>query len=301
MSSIAYVTDQYMLEFHRLNGSKTMNFWRFQSTKNFTDFEQGDLLFFLAKGSERRQGKRKEKGIIGYGRLKETNNYSFKKMWDTYSIENGYATKEELKDAICKIAKDNKVPKKMNCLYLQDVVFFQSPVYLSEIGLTISNNMESFIYLDKEDKTITNKILQKGKESGVDLWASLINEVNDSSIFEEEEIRHALSETFKILKEPCFDNKEFSKLKKLAIEYKKETNYEYIKGSKLMIYRYHNGKLEITVFTSNYKKYDDYYLKLLGYLISFKNLFLKKYEYSVILDYKLLPNDEILQEIVKGE
>jgi hypothetical protein len=67
MSSIAYITDKNMIEFHRLNGNSTINFWRPSIGKRFTDFHPGDLLFFLAKGTER--GSTKEKGLIGYGTI----------------------------------------------------------------------------------------------------------------------------------------------------------------------------------------------------------------------------------------
>lgn len=94
MASIAYVTDGNMIEFHRLNGHRTMNFWRPTTNKKFADFNQGDVLFFLAKGTER--GRKREKGLVGFGRFAQAHSMSFSKMWNTYGIENGYASKEEL-------------------------------------------------------------------------------------------------------------------------------------------------------------------------------------------------------------
>ena len=49
MSSIAYVTDEKMLEYHRLCRNKDILFWRLSSRKKFTDFRKGDLLFFFAR------------------------------------------------------------------------------------------------------------------------------------------------------------------------------------------------------------------------------------------------------------
>ena len=141
MASIAYITDRNMIEFHRLNGNRTMNFWRPSNSKKFTDFKPGDLLFFLAKGSER--GRHREKGIVGYGRFQKAHTLSFRQMWNVYGTENGYASEDELYDAIVKVSKNKKMPKLMNCLYLTDVVFFQAPIYLSEIGVAISNKVES--------------------------------------------------------------------------------------------------------------------------------------------------------------
>ena len=98
MASIAYITDRNMIEFHRLNGNRTMNFWRPSNSKKFTDFKPGDLLFFLAKGSER--GRHREKGIVGYGRFQKAHTLSFRQMWNVYGTENGYASEDELYDAI---------------------------------------------------------------------------------------------------------------------------------------------------------------------------------------------------------
>ena len=61
MSSIAYITDSKMLEMHRLNAHKTMNFWRLSNKINFSDFNKGDLVFFLSK--DKQHLRKKEKGI----------------------------------------------------------------------------------------------------------------------------------------------------------------------------------------------------------------------------------------------
>ena len=51
MAAIAYVSDDKMLDFHRINGSQEIVFWRL-STKKFSSFQPGDLLFFLSKSYE---------------------------------------------------------------------------------------------------------------------------------------------------------------------------------------------------------------------------------------------------------
>ena len=165
MSAIAYITDSKMLELHRLNNHKIMNFWRPSGNINFTDFGEDDLLFFLSKDKEHR--KKKEKGIVGFGRVKQMQTASTKTMWDRYGIYNGYNTYEEFKEAILKVCKDKKLPKKISGFLLEDVTFFQ-PVYLSECGMKISNNIESYIYL-KSEKTVLN-LLDLAKQSG-DLWS----------------------------------------------------------------------------------------------------------------------------------
>ena len=77
MASIAYVTDRKMIEFHRAYGNQMMNFWRPSSMKQFSQFNPGDYLFFLAKGTERFNGK--EKGIVGYGKYNSAHTMSDRK------------------------------------------------------------------------------------------------------------------------------------------------------------------------------------------------------------------------------
>ena len=167
MSAIAYITNQEMIEFHRLNGNKTINFWRLGNTKKISFFKKGDLLFFLSKGTE----KGKEKGIVGYGVFQKSMDLNIHQMWTQYKEQNGYATKEKLMEEIIRISKNNKIPKVLNCLYLKNVVFFQTPVYLSEIGVYISNKMESYMYLDKENITNTYRILKVAENVGSDIWS----------------------------------------------------------------------------------------------------------------------------------
>lgn len=171
MASIAYITDKNMIEYHRVNGNHTINFWKPSTTRKIQDFHVGDFLFFLAKGTEK--GIRKEKGIIGYGKLKKSYTLSFSQMWNRYGCKNGYASKELLEEAICKVTKNHKIPDYLNCLILEDLVFFQAPVYLSEIGVEISNSIESYTYLDKTNIMNTSKILEVAQSVGVDLWSSM--------------------------------------------------------------------------------------------------------------------------------
>ena len=152
MSSIAYVTDRDMIEYHRINGNTSMNFWRAGTTKKFTDFKKNDLLFFLAKGTERKR----EKGIIGYGRFTHCHNLTIHDMWKKYKNLNGYSSEKELSEAIHKMYDD--VPEKMNFIYLEDVVFFGYPIYLSELNITVSNKLETYIYLDKDERNFTSEI-----------------------------------------------------------------------------------------------------------------------------------------------
>jgi hypothetical protein len=190
MASIVYVSDKDMLEFHRLNGNREINFWRI-STKRFTGFKPGDLLFFLSKRPE--DLKNKEKGIIGYGCLVETKSMSCSQMWNTYGEKNGFATKKELTDAIIRIAKDNRIPKKINCLLLKDVQFFQGPVFLSELGMKVASNLESFSYIDTEENRLTLAVLNKARTIGIDTWSSTQGTVTSTAAFEQELMKYQIA------------------------------------------------------------------------------------------------------------
>ncbi len=187
MSSIAYVSDESMLSYHRLQGSRSLNFWRLTSRNTFTDFHKGDLLFFYCK----LQGQ-SEKAFVGYGHYDGNASLSLNQMWNRYEKENGFDTKEDLQREIERLARNHVVPKRMNCLYLKDIVFFEQPVFPSDVGIQISSKLESYTYLDQIDPNATVKILQKAEEFGIDSWSTLDFERSEN-IFEKDEVRYLLT------------------------------------------------------------------------------------------------------------
>ena len=222
MSAIAYITDSKMLELHRLNSHKTINFWRLSINLNFSDFSIGDLVFFLSKDKEHMKGK--EKGIVGFGRLKEIEINSIKKMWERHGILNGYRTLDEFKEAVIKVSKEKKLPKKISSFYLENVTFFQ-PVYLSECGMLISNNIESYTYL-KPESTIIN-LLDMAKE-GKDLWSSLLD---SNEAIEEEKLLYALFASHKKLGDVPSNEKTTKKAYRCLKNYVDNTKYSFIQDS----------------------------------------------------------------------
>lgn len=186
MSSIAYITDHQMMEYHRLNGNRIINFWKPSTIKKISNFKKGDYLFFLAKGTEK--GERKEKGIVGYGKLEKMYTMTFSQMWDKFETKNGYPSKEALEEAIMKITKNHEIPEYLSCFQLVEVTFFQAPVYLSEIGMEISNKIESYIYIDKTDVQNTSKILQLANDVGIDMWSALFHDENTSIFIKDAQI-----------------------------------------------------------------------------------------------------------------
>jgi len=243
MSSIAYITDSKMLELHRLNNHKTMNFWRLSNNNNFSDFTVDDLVFFLSKDKEHMN--QKEKGIVGFGRVKQIHLCSVKQMWETYEDLNGYKTLEEFKDAILAVSKDKKLPKKISSFYLEDVVFFQ-PVYLSECGLNISRNVESYIYIKPEE--VVFRLLDIAKNSK-DLW----------STFEDEDIEkeyrlYALFLAHKKIGNYDLDKNQIKKITKVLNNIKDNSDYEYVQNSFTELYKVKGKNIEILMY--NDKDFD---------------------------------------------
>lgn len=232
MASILHVCDAQMIEFHRINGNKTINFWRPSPSKRFSNFHIGDYLFFYV-----RLANRKEKAIVGYGHLAKITSMSFNNMWNTYKEENGYASKEAFKEAIIRLNKDNIVPAKLTGLYLQDVAFFQSPLFLSEIGIHISKRLESYCYLDKEDDMATAKVLRYANEVGLDLWTSMISNDNSDNFKKDENI-YILKQTI-IEHALVLTNKQNRK----AMHLLHDASIKFINNIKYMGYRYDDDKL----------------------------------------------------------
>lgn len=264
MASIAYVTDKNMIEFHRLNGNHTMNFWRLSSQRKFTHFAKGDYLFFLAKGSEHRITR--EKGIIGYGKLAFTKTMTFNQMWNEYGSLNGFSSREEFRETVLKVSKSKTIPKSMHSLYLEDIIFFKYPLYLSEININISANLESFFYLDRKGVSATTKILKKAQEIGIDAWQFALDDQINQQIFEKDLQNHVLSELINTIFQP-----KSTTARTLRQFIKEKSDYEFIKGSTDVII---NPLSQHLIFNYEYKERtkDNQFYSLLGRIMAFKKL-----------------------------
>ena len=285
MSCIAYVTDSKMLELHRLNNHKTMNFWRLSNNMSFSDFSYGDLVFFLSKDKE--HSNNKEKGIVGFGRLVSMNLCSVNKMWDKYKELNGYRTLEDFTAAIAKVSKDKKTPKKISSFYLEGVTFFQ-PIYLSECGMNISNNVESYIYLSDD---VSDKLLSLAKDNR-DLWSSF-SDGNDT--IEQEELLRSLFETHSKIKDVPYNLKQekiiSEKMKELCNgEYRCMNNsvneVYYLKDKYLEIVFYHDKKTDNRLLIGQSRMY-------LYYMSSYCNR-------ELTLKFKTSDNDADLEYLLNN-
>ena len=109
MSSIAYVTDEKMLEYHRLCRNRDILFWRLSSRKKFTDFRKGDLLFFFARPAHSRR-----KGLIGYAHFDSVKRLSLRQMWNKFNTSTGYDSMQLLSEAILDVQGKAKLLKKFS-------------------------------------------------------------------------------------------------------------------------------------------------------------------------------------------
>ena len=241
MSSIAYVTDEKMIEYHRLCGNRSMNFWRLSARSGFTNFRRGDLLFFYA-----RRGHMRSKALLGYAHYVATEKLSLRQMWNKYGNANGYDSKEQMEEAIRKAARSGKVPEKLNCLYLTDAVYFREPVIPEEIGITISSQLESYCYLDREDPQVTVRILKQAEKGGIDLWSAAQSFEPENS-FRADEVRHQLAVIRAEIGRDGRNGREETRARRLARQRLKEPGWEMIRGSETDCFRMENDVLTIAL------------------------------------------------------
>lgn len=224
MSSIAYVADENMLEYHRLCRNRTILFWRLSNKRKFKDFKKGDLLFFYSRPAYGRK-----KGLVGYAHYDSMKRLSLTQMWTRFKEATGYSDQKRLSDAIMKASKGN-IPKQMSCLYLTDVVFFLTPVYAEEAGIVLPVNLESYTYLDKDDPTITVRILERAAEHGIDLW-SADPERKPDEIFRDDVLQHKMAMIYRRIGEQSGSEREKNALHKLTAKILLQENKELIRGS----------------------------------------------------------------------
>ena len=289
MSAIAYITDSKLLELHRLNAHKTMNFWRLSTKTSFSDFGKDDLVFFLSKDKEHM--KKKEKGIVGFGRLENIYTYAPKTMWNKFGNENGYNTYDEFKEAIEKVSKLHVLPKKISSFYLNNIVFFQSPIYLSELGIKISNNVESYVYIKPEESVI--KLLEYGKEA-IDIWSS--SEMAEK-IIENEQLNTSLKLAQKDIGDFKLSEtriKSGNRTMKKIVE--NNPGCKFIGKSKLDVALVNDRDILIVLY--NHKEID--YRLLIGQAELYKKYIMKYYNGPFKIYFKTSDNNKGLNDLINS-
>lgn len=291
MGSIAYITDKRMMEYHRLHGNSIINFWK-PSIKSISDFQKGDLLFFLTKGTER--GSKREKGILGYGHLRKQQNMNFTQMWNTYKTKSGYPDKASLKQAICRITKQEDVPELLSCMELEHVVYFRYPIYLSEIGMEISNNIESFFYIDKEDIQNTGRLLHLADTVGTDLW---VNSTGSSEVknMREDAILQLLESLSGRIETSFYSEYEEAKIRHY-IQSLKNPAIKSIRNSKTEYWIKENNRIIVLLpCLLNFLDYDSKFQYNLGHYQLYK-IYINQSEYTDYISVKLLFNQIVQTE-----
>ena len=288
MGSIAYITDKNMMEYHRLHGNSVINFWK-PSIKSITDFKKGDMLFFLTKGTER--GKKREKGILGYGHLRKQQNMGFTQMWNVYKTLSGYPDKESLKQAICKITKQEEVPELLSCMELENVIYFQYPIYLSEIGMKISNNIESFFYIDKEDIQNTGRLLHLASSIGTDMWVNSTVITKEKNM-QEDAVLQILENLSRRIEPSFYSEYEESKIRHY-IQKLQDANIQSIRNSKTEYWTKCDGKIMILLpCLLNFIDAESKMQYSIGHYQLFK-VYINQSEYADQISIKLLFNQKI--------
>ncbi|MBQ2689580.1 MAG: hypothetical protein IJJ24_06210 [Solobacterium sp.] len=299
MSSIAYTADENMLEYHRLCGHRDVIFWRLSAQKGFRNFRKGDLLFFFAKPKTG-----KKKGFVGYAHYDSTKRLSLNQMWERYGETNGYHSKEQLAEAIRKVSRTGEIPARMNCLYLTNIVFFLSPVYPEDAGIQVSQQLESFMYLDREDPAVTVRILRKAEENGIDLWSSAQSEETEA-LFRRDEIMHGMAEIVPLIASSRSEREEAAAVRLMK---EKVQDAEPVRGSRTDYIRFNGTDVTVLLpFVSGVKDRKRLLTELAGkislyrYYIRALNVPVSSVSFEVLTEETDPETEGLLRDIAHGE
>ncbi len=267
MAAIAYVSDDKMLDYHRVNGNQEIVFWRL-STKKFSSFQKGDLLFFLSKGSENKR--RGEKGIVGYGCFTGEKQMSVSNLWKRYQGKTGYVRKEDLENEILRTSKNDTPPETISCLFLNNVIFFQGPIYLTELGINLPKNLESYTYLDTHEGHVTLELLQKVKEIGIDYWSAALNSKTiDEEAFNNEILKYQIAAIYEGMEintiQPSLT------FQKHVFNMYKEENPHWINNDMNSFIIFGENRKLFYIYHSTMKENKRNFITLLGQLVYIKN------------------------------
>ena len=215
-------------------------------------------------------------------------------MWDKYQTLNGFIDKEKMIDTITRKTKNNITPKQMDCLLLENVIFFQTPIYLSEIGVNLSKNVEGYIYIDRKGSVNTSKILEIAKNNGIDMWSTLNEDKSENKdVFEHDQIRQTLSNSLIQIKEFNLNNKEYREFKKVVNYYLININYYFVTGSNLILYKIADNRVKIIIPVTSTNNNHRIFREVIAFAYLYKNEVLKElnenYELEVYIegvDYK---------------
>ena len=109
---------------------------------------------------------------------------------------------------------------------LENVIYFQYPIYLSEIGMKISNNIESFFYIDKEDIQNTGRLLHLASSIGTDMWVNSTVITKEKNM-QEDAVLQILENLSRRIETSFYSEYEESKLQDAKIQSIRNSKTEY--------------------------------------------------------------------------
>lgn len=134
------VTDNQWFNFHRRSYlGNEVNFWR-KNTNTFKAIEMGDKFFFLVKNPK---GIKAERKLRGYGDFVRFEVLGIDEAWDKYRECNGYRCKNEFIEKFLELYGENCRDKEVGCIILDNIVFFEEGICLSELGIEFKNSIVS--------------------------------------------------------------------------------------------------------------------------------------------------------------
>lgn len=145
MSGYIGVTDNNWAEYIKENKIKRVNFWSKKTV--FKVLNKGDYFFFLKKNSKKEKGERK---LYGYGIFEKFEVLNYKEAWNKYRTGNGCINEESFKEKIQKMYEINNAAL-IGCSILKDVIFFDEPLYLSNLKIEFSNSIVSGKRINEEE------------------------------------------------------------------------------------------------------------------------------------------------------
>lgn len=290
MGSIAYIVNNDLIEYHRINVHKEISLLLSKGVNKFSGFKVGDFIFFL--GKKKKTNRSKEKGIIAYGKLESIDLKKREVIWDDYQEKLGYYNKKFFEDEIAQIKERNK---ELQILNLSNVVYLGSPIYLSDLGVVLPGKLSGYTYLSKFKDDITSTILSKVQSVGTDFWNTAISDKDSEQVVELNEVEAVIAKflsDYKFLKLDYYNrNKMTTAIEKFKI---KNPQYKTLNNIKEMLYYYNKANINIVIGLITTKKYDNRYKLVVGYCLLLVQYLKVNHRYPI--NIQLIGVDEELRE-----
>ena len=293
MSAIVYISEGRLIELHRLMRHKEMNFWRLNDNPNFTNFEEGDILFLMSKDKKDKRGS--EKGIVGFGVARRFEKGAPSTMWERYKSFNGYNRQSDFYEALLKVSGKEELPKGISSIYLDKLQFFQDPVYLSDCGIDFRKYTESFIYLDERGKDAV-KILEKARNN-LDLWSS---EEFDYDIIEKMQILAVINGAYDLIKMDELIKDRYRSTNDMRSFLARHKNFKVIKNSLLEAYALSENNLTLALFKPFHQEKGKLTRIMLGQAALYKQLILANYPFDLKISFVSGEGDKELEDLMNS-